>query len=176
MEQNLSFSKRVAQLTNEGHTRSEAMAKANQENNVRYWSQMPEGYSQHLLEMISALEQGMILEYGERSHPGGYLSGIRCRFMKTAGGIQYGIHSLNSFGQQSGGEYTPDVQKALQIIKERQAYYHRISDLPILREPRPLGWFTYAEKGKQRDTEKIPQFLSDPVFHDAEEIVFTLND
>lgn len=113
--------------------------KAEKENSVK----------QELLSFLEDLQQGKIyaIEYGDPKKPNGMLSGIRIKYIMTAGGEQFRLCQL-SRGMEGSGLYYPDIESALEralIMRER---YTRPIENPVMRkllESRPmpaLSWFT----------------------------------
>lgn len=117
--------------------------------------------------LLVQLQAGHIsnVEYGEPGAPGGPFSGIRVRYMMTAGGMQFRICQLTALGHECGGLYYPDVEAtALQcmLMVDR---YHRPAPVALrLRGLTPvnlatLTWFAF-ESGTERQLPS-PTSLSD---------------
>jgi hypothetical protein len=69
------------------------------------------------------------MEFGDPKSPLGLHSGIRIRYMATAGGYQYRLCTLDSSGRESsGGIYEPDEDSALiQAVKMEEDYLRPLS-------------------------------------------------
>jgi hypothetical protein len=138
-----------------------------------------------LLQKIEILQEGegTVLEYGVENKPGGMFSAVRIRWMKTAGGNQYGIHVLNHLGQQGSGEYVQDKEYALSAALKQEAYYNRLTfigekmksaGLEFRKEK--LVWFLFKE-GEQRVIPNASVRELGKVFgQDTETVNLTLSD
>lgn len=92
------------------------------------------------------------MEFGDPSSPLGFSSGIRIRYMDTAGGSQYRLCTLDGYGRESsGGIYEPDEESALiQAVKMEEHYLRPMLYRHRLRAPnqRKLQWFIATEPVK----------------------------
>lgn len=108
-----------------------------------------------LVDLIAKLKSGEIevIEYGEPSHPGGFMSYLRIRYMMTAGGKQFSLHVLNSLGQQGSGFYSPDPADILVLATQQVIHYHRPTSFQV-KDRSNLTWFAFTE-GHQRITGQV---------------------
>lgn len=117
--------------------------------------------------LLTELQAGKheVLEYGVAGEPGGYYSAMRIRWMPIAGGTQFGLKLLNSFGQEGSGYYTPD-QHEIAIAAQRQLdHFHRETPFKARLEQMKADytvpeftWFATVEP--QSDRSPIPGFWS----------------
>lgn len=150
-----------------------------------YLKNVSEDYIFDLLQKIETLQkdENVVLEYGVENRPGGMLSAVRIRWMKTAGGNQYGIHVLNYSGQQGSGEYVQDKEHALSAALKQEAFYNRLTCFGERMKAagrefkkEKLVWFLFKE-GEQRLIPNASVYEFGKVFEkDIETVTLTLPD
>ena len=106
---------------------------------------------QELLGFLEELQQGKIyaIEYGDPKKPNGPMSGIRIKYIMTAGGEQFRLCQL-SRGMEGGGIYHPDAESTLKQALVLHEHYTRPIKNPVMRkllDSRPMpesSWFTIS--------------------------------
>lgn len=122
---------------------------------------------EYLIQLPIKLDQDYCLEFGDPEQR--QMSGVQVAYITTAGGPQYRISRVNTFGQQYANAYTPSYEEAFDLALDYKDAYTRPNprmaelraqmraenrDLP--QEDRKLGWFETT----MRDTSQFPAALN----------------
>jgi hypothetical protein len=122
-----------------------------------------------MLNMLTEIKADLSksMEFGDPESPLGLHSGIRIRYMVTAGGYQYRLCTLDSSGRESsGGIYEPDEESALiQAVKMEQHYLRPVLHRHHLKAPseRKLQWFITTEPVKPAIPYDSPRLLGEVI-------------
>lgn len=65
-----------------------------------------------------------LIEYRTDAWPGAAGCHLRIRWQETAGGLQFGLRTVNSLGQEGSGYYTPDqFEMAVAAMREVERFH-----------------------------------------------------